>query len=84
MMKVSYNRLISKDPHIFGRFINSLGQEIVVYEDPDYGDDMPVVVASTEHQVAEYSEWAEYCSEIGLGGEYEIWYNGINFEYGYN
>ena len=74
-MAISFEKLMSKNPFEYGRFVNSIGQEILFLEHPTRGDEAEVICACPELQKADYSGFFETDDMLASHGEYMPWFD---------
>jgi len=56
---LNYEKLMSNDPTVYGKMINSRGQEIEFVEHPQLGDEAEVICVCHELELASYSGFFE-------------------------
>lgn len=83
MKTLNYEKLMALNPTEYDRVTNQLGQEVVFYEHPIVGDDLPVIAVFHEQKVAaitgfydtgDFYEGSEYLP-VCMHGEVDCAYN---------
>lgn len=68
---MNYEKLMSRNPTIYGQMINSIGQTIHFVEHPILGDEAEVICVWHEGKLADYSTFFELDDMIADHKEYE-------------
>lgn len=71
----NYEKLMSFNPFILEKMINSKGQEIHFLEHPTKGDEVEVICSCPALQKAEYSGFYETDDMLAEHREYEPWFD---------
>lgn len=58
------------NPTEYTRITNKLGQEVVFYEHPSYGDEYPVIAVIHEYKVAVCTDFYDTDDMVAEHGEY--------------
>jgi hypothetical protein len=74
-MPINFEKLMSLNPYLIDRMINSKGQEIHFLEHPTRGDEEQVICACPALGVAAYSGFYETDDMLAEHGEYEPWFD---------
>ena len=74
---ISYDKLMSHNPTVYGEMTNSRGQQIVFVEHPHLGDECDVIAVCHELKLAAYTGFFELDDMMAEHGEYEpIFFDG--------
>jgi hypothetical protein len=68
---LDYNKLIERNPYVYVKFTNSLGQEIEFVEHPIKGDTYPVICVCHNLKLAASSDFYETVDMLADHKEYE-------------
>ena len=68
---LNYEKLMSENPTVYGKMVNSKGQEIVFVEHPTKGDEAEVICVCHELKLASYSGFYETDDMEAEHKEYE-------------
>lgn len=68
---INYEKLMKHEPSVYGKMVNSLGQEIEFVEHPLKGDESPVICVCHELKLADYSTFFELDDMTADHKEYE-------------
>jgi hypothetical protein len=69
-----YERLMSFNPTVYDRMINTQGQIIEFVEHPTQGDEHPVIAVCHELKLAASTGFFELDDMLASHGEYEPWF----------
>lgn len=80
---MNYAKLMNANPTKYGEIINNQGQLIEFYENPQYGQDAPVIAVCHALQVACKTDFFELDDMIAEHGEYTPIFIDGAIHYGY-
>jgi len=69
-----YERLMSFNPTVYDKMINTQGQIIEFVEHPTHGDEHPIIAVCHELKLAGSTGFFELDDMLASHGEYEPWF----------
>lgn len=68
---INYEKLMKHEPSVYGKMVNSLGQEIEFVEHPIKGDEAEIICVCHELKLADYSTFFDLDDMTADHKEYE-------------